>query len=170
MPARGGTRVIYTFQDADDAPLTIRSYPHHELGQVAAVRTGGTVFIATADIPAITDAMCEAAGARPLITLWHPGPAASGLGDELGDHVRVGHDGGSRVLLSIRGVSESLTPADAREVAAHLAARAGEADGQDEADMLHALILAAWNRSGKDGFRSVAREILDRFELTERAA
>lgn len=119
----------------------------------------------------IARAMYDAAGRPAPIILEHPGPLTSSLGEELGDGIRVSHGDGA-VLLAVRGVAEAASPETARQVAAHLAARADEVDAEPDRKLVAAIadLICTHGGVGRGTGTVSARAILARYRLEERAA
>jgi hypothetical protein len=120
----------------------------------------------------IAAAISKAAGLPEPLILRHPAATADAI-TEVTARVDVGRskDLELPVTLAIRGVSVLLTPSGARSVAAHLAARAAEAEGDPELAALQNLgrLISEYGANEACG-RAAARAILARWRLEERAA
>ena len=119
--------------------------------------SGGGYFILAADVDLMA-AISEAAGKPAPIILERP--ALAGTHTQCG-FARIGPDPRDRTRLEVSGLTGSLTPAMARELARHIAARADEIDAA-EPDPAEVTALADVIRetSGSTGNLDIARAVL----------
>jgi hypothetical protein len=124
-------------------------------------RTCG-IHVESADFPALIGALYEAAGLPAPVVLERPGVPQGTSPLRYGDFGMRMHKGG--IAFSLPGVeARAISPAAARELAAHIAAYADEADREPdaaEAEELTGFLVAAGAGLRTTGVDDIARAAL----------
>jgi len=121
----------YVYQDEDGAALTVNPYPHVHAGDIAAVSTGGTVYVLPEHFREVAAGLWTGAGLPPPVILERPkrlrdgelwfGPDLMVLRDALGNRIQFGGE-----------TTQPLDVHQCRALAAYLAAAADDAEAAAE--------------------------------------
>jgi hypothetical protein len=152
------TDFTYLYEDPDGVPLTVHAYNSAKWGQVASFRTGETIYITREALPAVTAALYRACGLPAPVILDRP--ELSGTYSMVG-YARIGPSRDDPARLEVdTGHLGTITPAIARVLAAHIAARADAIESGPAADDVEALATTITGASEAITAVDVARAIL----------
>lgn len=132
----------YVYEDEEGAALTVNPYPHAHAGDVAAVRTGGTVYVLPEHFPEVAAGLWTGAGLPPPVILEPPGYDTSGE-TRIGAFTLWREDGNAHVNMAFGGCA--LDSAGARHLAAAIVAYGDGAEAEPdpgEVEELAALIVS----------------------------
>ena len=119
----------YVYEDEEGAALTVNPYPHAHAGDVAAVRTGGTVYVLPEHFPEVAAGLWTGAGLPPPVILEPPGYDTSGE-TRIGAFTLWREDGNAHVNMAFGGCA--LDSAGARHLAAAIVAYGDAADAEPD--------------------------------------
>lgn len=118
----------YVYRDEDGATLAVSPYPHAHAGDIAAVSTGGIVYVLPEHFREVAAGLWTGAGLPAPVILEHLDREACDQvrADSIRTYLAEGR------LVGIDGPGDDITPAAARFLAARIASLADLAESEPD--------------------------------------